>query len=431
MSMNWKTAQKSAQGTAQTGASTISRRATLKLGAGIAAAGVLGAPALVRAETGPIRIGHLTPMTGFLGTLGEWAVLGIQMAAEEINAAGGINGRMLEVSSEDSINPETGATKAQRLLEQDGVDFIMGEISSATSLAISEVAARNEKLFMALGPRSDVLRGERCSKYMFCTDIPNTVMVNAVGAALKRDGMVEGKKFFTLTADYVFGHDLLAAAKNFFDANGAELIGDELIATDVTDFSAFILKIRQAQPDVVCLNLAGNQVTNFVKQYAEFGLPYPTVGFNLNTADAWAAGIGNLSGTWPTVWFDTVDTPGTKAFVDAFKTKYGKLPENHAWIDYIALKIAAQAMTETGTAATPALVEYFESEAEFDILKARPAYFRKEDHQLIQEAYPFSVKPEGTYDDVHDMLALGPAVPGADQSLEAIYPPVDAPSCKI
>ncbi len=411
------------------GHAAMNRRSALKLGG--AAIAALGAPSILRAQTGPIRIGHLTPMTGFLGTLGQWAVLGIQMAAEEINAAGGINGRMLEVTSEDSINPENASTKAQRMLERDNVDFLMGEISSASALAISEVATRNKKLFMALGPRSDVLRGERCSKYMFCTDIPNTVMVNAVGSALKRDGMVEGKKFVTLTADYVFGHDLLKAAKAFFDANGAELIGDELIATDVTDFSAFILKIRQAKPDVVCLNLAGNQVTNFVKQYAEFGLPYPTVGFNLNTADAWAAGMGNLTGTWPTVWHDSLDTPGSKAFVEAFKAKHGKLPENHAWIEYIALKIAAQAMTETGGAGSEEMISYFESGAEFDILKARKAYFRAADHQLIQEAYPFSVKPAGAYSDVYSMMDLGAAVPGADQPLEAIYPEAAGGLCKL
>lgn len=407
----------------------ISRRTSLKLGgAGIAA---LAAPPILRANEGPIRIGHLTPMTGFLGTLGGWAVEGIQMAAAEINAAGGVNGRLLEVSSEDSINPETAATKAQRMLERDGMDFLMGEISSASALAISEVAARNKRLFMALGPRSDVLRGERCSKYMFCTDIPNTVMVNAVGSALNRQGLVEGKRFFTLTADYIFGHDLLKAAKAFFDTHGGELIGDELIATDVTDFSAFILKIRQARPDVVCLNLAGNQVTNFVKQYAEFGLPYPTVGFNLNTADAWAAGVGNLSGTWPTVWYHTLQTQGSQDFVAAFQAKYGKIPENHAWIEYIALKAAAQAMTETGGANSDDLVGYFESGAKFDILKARPAYFRASDHQLIQEAYPFAVRDEGSYSDVHEMMALGEAVPGADAPLEDIYPAAGSSGCHI
>src|SRR3546814_369634 len=185
-------------------------------------------------------------------------------------------------------------SKAQRMLERDGMEVLMGEISSASALAISQVALRNKRLFMALGPRSDALRGKSCNRYMFCTDIPNTVMVNAVGTALLRDNMVTGKKFATLTADYVFGHDLLRAAKTFFDAHEAQHVSDELIATDVTDFSPYLLKVRQAQPDIVCLNLAGNQVTNFVKQYAEFGLPWPTVGFNLNTADAWAAGEGNL-----------------------------------------------------------------------------------------------------------------------------------------
>ncbi|WP_201455798.1 ABC transporter substrate-binding protein [Tropicimonas marinistellae] len=409
----------------------FNRRSALKLGAGAVAASTLGAPGLLRAQSGPIRIGHLTPMTGFLGTLGGWAVEGAQMAAEEINAAGGINGRMIELMSEDSINPENGATKAQRMLEQDGADFILGEISSATSLAISEVAARNQKLFIAVGPRSDVLRGERCSPYMFCTDIPNTVMVNAVGTALQQQGMVAGKKFFTLTADYVFGHDLLAAAKNFFDANDAELIGDELIATDVTDFSPFILKVRQANPDVVCLNLAGNQVTNFVKQYAEFGLPFPMVGFNLNTADAWAAGIGNLSGTWPTVWLHTLDTPESKAFVERFQAKYDKIPENHSWISYVAMQIAAKGMMETGGAETPALIEYFESGAEFDIMKNRRAHFRAEDHQLIQEAYAFTVKETGSYDDVHDMLDLNATVPAEGTPLEAIYPSTEGLSCKL
>ncbi len=412
-------------------AAAIPRRTALKMGAGIAAAAVIGAPAIVRAQSGPVKIGNLTPMTGFLGTLGVYASQGAQLAADEINAAGGAGGRMIEVMSEDSINPENGATKAQRMIERDGVDFILGEISSATALAIFEVCARNSKLFVAVGPRSDVPRGERCSRYMFCTDIPNTVMVNAVGTAIKNQGLVDGKKFFTLTADYVFGHDLLAAAKNYFEANNAELIGDELVATDVTDFSSFILKIRQAQPDVLALNLAGNQVTNFVKQYAEFGSPFPMIGFNLNTADAWAAGVGNLSGTWPTPWLHTLDTPGSKAYVEAFKAKYDRTPENHSWISYNAVKIAAQAIADAGSAEADPMIEYFESGAEFDIQKERKAHFRREDHQLIQSAFSFSVKKEGTYDDVEDMLELGPAVPAEGVDLATIYPSVENGACKL
>ena len=223
---------------------------------------------------------------------------------------------------------------------------LVGEINSASALAIMQVAARNKRVFFSTGARSDALRGKNCNRYSFHCDIPNTVMVNAVGTALLRENMVKGKKFFTLTADYIFGHDLLKAAKTFFAAHDANLIGDELIATDVTDFSPYLLKVRQANPDVVCCNLAGNQVTNLVKQYAEFGFSYPLVGFNLNTADAWAAGPGNLTGTWPTVWYHTLDVPAAQAFVAVFSKKHGKPPENHAWIEYMTFKVLAQAMNE-------------------------------------------------------------------------------------
>lgn len=397
-----------------------SRRALLKAGAAFMGASAIGCPAIARGQSEKIRIGHLTPLTGFLGALGAYAQLGIRMAEEEINGAGGVMGRQLDVTSEDSVNPATAATKAQRMLDQGGVAALMGEINSASALTIMQVAERNKRLFMQIGARSDALRGKNCNRYTFHVDIPSTVMVNAVGRALVRDKMMKDKKFYTLTADYIFGHDLARAAKSFFDANGGNLIGDELVATDVTDFSPYLLKIRQSRPDIVCSNLAGNQVTNLVKQYAEFGLPYPIVGFNLNTADAWAAGDGNLSGTWPTVWYHTSDVPASKTFVANFIERYGKPPENHAWIEYVSLKMMAQAMNETRSTETDRLIGYFEKETQFDILKARKGYFRSWDHQLMQEAYPFTVKPKGQAKDRWDTLELGAAIPEPNESLETI-----------
>jgi branched-chain amino acid transport system substrate-binding protein len=403
----------------------------LKASAALIGTSALGFPAISYAQTEKIKIGHLTPLTGFLGALGAYAQLGMRLAEEEINASGGIMGRQLDVTSEDSVNPATAATKAQRMLEQDGALVLMGEANSASALTIMQVAARNKRLFMQTGARSDALRGKNCNRFTFHTDIPNTVMVNTVGKALLRDGMVKDKKFFTLTADYIFGHDLLAAAKRFFSANQANLIGDELIATDVTDFSPYLLKVRQAKPDVVCSNLAGNQVTTLIKQYAEFGLPFPIVGFNLNTADAWAAGEGNLSGTWPTVWYHTLDVPASKTFVAAFSKKYGKPPENHAWVEYIAFKIMAQAMNETKSTDTEKLIAYFEKETQFDILKARKGYFRSWDHQLIQEAYTFSPKPKGQAKDKWDLITLGAAVPGPNEPMEVLNPTKEQNPCTL
>ena len=387
----------------------------LQAGAAIAGALALGFPAIVRSQSDKIKIGHLTPLTGFLGALGEYAVMGIKMAEEEINSAGGVMGRQLDVMSEDSVNPATAATKAQRMLERDGATVLMGEINSASALTIMQVAARNKRLFMQIGARSDVLRGKNCNRYTFHVDIPGhrDGQRGRPGAAARQPG--EGQDASSCCRPTTCSATTCSRRRRpSSPATAATMIGDELVATDVTDFSAYMLKIRQAKPDVVCSNLAGNQVTNLVKQYAEFGLPYPIVGFNLNTADAWAAGEGNLSGIWPTVWHHDLDTPGSKAFVAAFTKKHGKPPENHAWIEYVSLKMMAQAMNETKSTDTDKLIAYFEKETEFDILKARKGYFRSWDHQLMQEAYPFTVKPKGKAKDKWDFLVLGAAVPGAE-----------------
>src|SRR3546814_20548699 len=131
------------------------RRRLLLQGSSAFAAG-LAVPAFVRAQgSTPSPIGHLTPRTGFLGPMGEYAVLGATMAVEEVNAAGGVLGRKFELLTEDSVNPQTASTKAQRMVERDKVDALVGEISSASGLAISQVATRAKTLFMQTGCNSD------------------------------------------------------------------------------------------------------------------------------------------------------------------------------------------------------------------------------------------------------------------------------------
>jgi len=407
------------------------RRHLLRTATALAGLSILGLPSLGLGQADKIRIGHLTPLTGFLGALGQYATMGLKLAVEEVNASGGVLGVPIEVISEDSVNPSVAASKAQRMLERDGVIALMGEISSASALTISQVAARGRRLFMSTGARSDQLRGKSCNRFMFCVDIPNTVMVNSVGQRLVRDHMVAGKRFFALTADYQFGHDLLRIAKTFLASNQGALIGDELVATDVTDFSPYLIKIRQAEPDVVCSNLAGNQVTTFLKQFAEFGMTYPIAGFNLNTADAWAVGAENFAGTWPTVWHHEIDTASTRKFVAAFRERYGTIPENHAWVEYVSLKILAQVISETNSTDTEALIGYLEKETPFDLLKARKGYFRSWDHQLMQEAYTFTVLPDSKGGSPQNFLDFGDAVPGPEESLEVLATTKDQNTCSM
>lgn len=415
------------------GPSVLARRRQLVTGsaamAGMAALGSLGFPAIIHAQSDKVKIGHLTPRTGFLGALGEYSVMAVTLAVEEANKAGGVMGRQIELIAEDSVNPSTASSKAQRMFERDNIAALVGEISSASALVMAQVAGRNKKIFVNSGANSDELRGKGCNKYMFHVEVANTTNVKACGQALLRDGLIKGKKLYALTADYAFGHDLLRVAKIFLTANAGNLIGDELVATDVTDFSPYLLKIRQAKPDVVVCNLAGNQTTNFIKQYAEFGLPYPIAGFNINSADAWAAGADNFAGTWPLTWHHDINTPTSKAFVAAFIKKFGKPPENQAWGDYVALKAVVQAMNETKSLDSDKLIAYFEKGAEFDILKPRKGYFRAWDHQLMQEMYTITPKPKGKSKDQWDFIQLGAILPAAGQSLELLAPTREENAC--
>ena len=124
----------------------LSRRSLLS---GVGAAGALtmtGFPSISSAQADTIKIGHLTPRTGFLGTLGEFAVQAVDLAVEEINAAGGVMGRKIDLIKEDSVNPQTASTKAERMVERDKVACIVGEISSASGLTNAAWLVRGPEL---------------------------------------------------------------------------------------------------------------------------------------------------------------------------------------------------------------------------------------------------------------------------------------------
>ena len=408
----------------------LTRRTLLKGAASATTLVGIGMPAIVKAQADVIRIGHLTPVTGFLGPLGEFAQMGVRLAAEEINAAGGVLGRPVDLVIEDSVNPQTASAKAERLIERDKVAMIIGEISSASALAIGQVANRTKTVFINTGANSDALRGASCNPFTFHIEAANSMMVLAVGNYLKSENMIKGKKWYSLTADYAFGHDLFRVAKKFVTENGGEFVGEELVPTDATDFSPYLLKIRQARPDIVASNLAGNQITNFIKQYAEYGLQFPITGFGFDTAVAWGAGKGNFSGIWPLVWHHLVDSPSSKNYVSAFTKKYGKPPENQSWGDYNSLKIVAQSFAELKSTDPQKLAEHLRKGAKFDILKSREGYFRAYDNQMVQEMYAVRAKDANKMKDQWDIYDPLGSVPGSSDSLEVLAPPQDG-ACKM
>ena len=403
------------------------RRRLLQGGAAMTAGLVM--PPYVRAQSKEaIRLGHLTPMTGFLGPMGEYAVLGARLAVEEVNAAGGVNGRQIELLAEDSVNPQTASTKAQRMVDRDNVFALVGEISSASGLAISQVANRARKLFLQTGCNSNELRGSNCSRYMFHLEANNTMYVRTIGQYLLKEGMVKGKRWMAFTADYAFGHDLFQQTKKFMDENGAEFVSNDMLPTDATEFSASLLKIRQQKPDLVISNLAGNQTTNFTKQYNEFGIDVPYAGADMNMTSIWGAGKNSFSGTWPIIWTHQVQAPSAQEFVKRFQKRWDKIPENQAVNDYLAIILLAKAMNETKSDDTEELIKYLETAKDLDLLRGRPGYFRDWDHQLIYEMYTVQPAADGG-SGPQDFMVTSSPVPGADGDLESLAPTKEENAC--
>ena len=180
----------------------VTRRRVIQGAAGLAAAGTMGFPGILKAQD-VLKFGHLTPLTGFLGPLGEFAQMGVKLALEEVNGAGGVMGRKIELVMEDSVNPQTASQKAERFVERDKVACIIGEISSASGLAIAQVVDRAKVLYINTGCNSDALRGSDCKKFMFHVEAQNSMYVKAVGRGLLRDNMVKGKRWYSLTLSLI------------------------------------------------------------------------------------------------------------------------------------------------------------------------------------------------------------------------------------
>jgi branched-chain amino acid transport system substrate-binding protein len=130
-------------------------------------------PAISRAQP-VIRIGHLAPRTGVLAPLGDHAVMGIELAAEEVNAAGGVNGHRIELLLEDSGDPLANTTKARRLVEHDGVAMLIGEVSPESGLTVARITEHFGIVFIDTARNASTMGGAACGRYVFRVETGNS-----------------------------------------------------------------------------------------------------------------------------------------------------------------------------------------------------------------------------------------------------------------
>jgi len=217
-----------------------------------AAALVQLAPPFIRGASAaePVRIGLNNPLTGTYAALGKNEMIGCQLAVEQINAKGGILGRPVELLVEDSTSGDAGTAvqKTRKLIERDKVSFLLGNVNSALTLAMAQVANEKNILQVVTGGHTDAVTGASCHWNVFRVCNTTQMEANAVAPTLIKRA---GKKWYYITPDYAFGHTLQAGLEAACTRGGGSKVGGDLTPLGTTDFSAYLIKAQAANPDVI------------------------------------------------------------------------------------------------------------------------------------------------------------------------------------
>ena len=358
---------------------------------GIAAAGLVASPAVLRLTAmgadAPILVGSLHDQSGALGTSGQPMVLSVELAVDEINAAGGLLGRPLKIVSYDpQSNIQLYSQYAQQLALKDKVAVVHGGITSASREAIRPVFDRFKTLYFY----NTLYEGGVCDRNEFClgTTPAQTVeklVPNAMGKS--------GKKAYIIAADYNYGQITAKWMTKYCQDNGGTILATEFFPLDVTNFGPTISKIQAAKPDLILSALVGGNHTAFYRQWTAAGMkgqiPIASTTFGLvnepSTLDAKESdGIMGAYG-----YFQELTTPASKAYIDKLHAKYGQgIPyvSELACATYEGVHIWAEGVRKAGTVDRMKVIEALEGGISYDG-PSGTVTVDKPTHHAIRSAY--------------------------------------------
>lgn len=389
------------------GSLTLSRRALL----GTAAA--LAAPAVLRAEETPIRIGFPVPLTGPYGTEAQDQVRCAQLAIDQFNAAGGLGGRKAELLvRDDKLNPGEAATRTLELIEKDKADFIAGSLSASVQLAINNVAKQRGVLFNSISQSDQITALPDWSKTTFHEAMTPHLTAGAVGRyAFSKFG----KKIVFLRADYAYGEEMAAGFRAAGDKLGVEVLADLKHPLGATDYSTLLPRIQSLKPDILVLINFGRDQQISIKQATDFGLKRttkivaPILLYTSRVAAGEKAFEGVVGGT-SYYWGVEKTIPTAKAFNDAYrKANDGKVPSDYGALGYGGVRGILEAVRRAGTTDTAKVVASLEG-LDYDFYKGSQT-MRACDHQSVQSVFIIESKPTDPANptDVFNVVETEPA----------------------
>jgi len=410
----------------------LTRRQVLKAAAGIGAGvGFIGNWRWARAQAKkPIVIGLTCDATGTFADSGQAERRGMILAIEEFNAKGGVLGRPIEHKWEDTeTDASVAVRKAQRLIERDKIDFMMGALSSGVAAPLSELAQRYGIIYFNSNSSSDTVTNEKCQRTNFAWDANNWMFAYALGPLVAKE---LGKKWFLLTHDYVWGKNATAVTRDVMKKVGAEEMGELFIPQGARDFSAQLLRIRSVKPQVVIANMAGIEQTALREQAAEFGAEkdaawvFPQQDF----PDMVTLGPKKSFGYFCTTWHYTLNEPGVKEFTERFQKRWASapipVPDNVSCNGYLAARELLRAVERAGTTKSHDVIKALEGHVIKDNFRKFPSVIREWDHLVGQMLYLARTKKESEMKGKYDMIDMMSAVPP-----EVASPPREISKCKM
>ncbi|QUY40876.1 urea ABC transporter substrate-binding protein [Acaryochloris sp. 'Moss Beach'] len=300
-----------------------------------------------------IKVGILHSLSGTMAISEKSVVDAEKLAIKEINAAGGVLGKQIEAITEDGQSDwDKFSEKAKKLIEQDKVVTVFGCWTSASRKAVKPVfESKDHMLWYPVQ-----YEGQECSKNIFYTGAaPNQQIEPSVDWLLEE---YKGKPFFLVGSDYVFPRTANTIIKAQLEAKGGKHVGEEYIQLGSTDVTPVIAKIQAALPEggVIYNSLNGDTNVAFFKQLQGKGLgpdKYPSMSVSIAEEEVKAIGVEYLKDHYA-AWnyFQTVDSPESKKFVEAFKKEYGedRVVNDPMEASYIMVYLWKQAVEEAGTA---------------------------------------------------------------------------------
>ena len=338
----------------------ITRRQMLSGTGGLAASAALPMPFIHRARAeGPIRIGLLLAKTGDIAPQTDYLAKGSYLALEE--RGNKIMGQPAELVWYDEPSPQGAQQNMQKLVQEEKVCAILGGSLSSDALA-EEATAPQLKIPMVIDNAAATdITGKNCNRWSFRLNTPVAVQAAMFAPFI----MGYGKKWYFLTASYAFGQDINHSFHDLLAKAGGTAVGNDEVPLNTPDYSSFILKIREAKPDLVLGGVPAGDLSTFLKQWNEMGMKgkIPVAEIAIGDTDIWSVGTQAATGIYTSLWWykNPNNPPAEQKMAADFQKKYGKPAADKAWMGWVTANSLFDSIEAAKSTDPNAIVEALEN----------------------------------------------------------------------